>query len=237
MHPRILARDGCSGGTCPAVYDLDELPGDLVVQGEQASPALLGRLTGVAPDENAVIISRDLVKRALYPAAEPVDLAELMTQLETFSYSAFRLEAQQGYADTGRDDQWISLLKAGHRFGAKTFQRVHVVTEPLTPAMQQELTEGYEGNVAAGEDIRIVPVIGPGEWPDGLYCPDFWLFDSSRMYVMRYERDGQWAGAERIADPEVIVKACRVREQALHDAVPWDAYIASRPDLRRRLAQ
>jgi len=237
----MLAIDGgCSGGTCPAVYDNDpDLPPDeLAVVGKKAGDGLAARLSDrIAPDEAAVTISRRIVLDALRPAAEPVDLAELMTQLETFSYSAFRLEAQQLYADTGRDDQWISLLKAGRRFGAKTFQRVHVVTEPLTQAMQQELTEGYEGNVAAGEDIRVIPVIGPGEWPDGLYCPDFWLFDSSRMYVMRYERDGQWAGAERITDPEVILKACRVRDQALHDAVPWNAYIATRPDLKRRLAQ
>src|SRR6266516_2744853 len=100
MHPRILARDGCSGGTCPAVYDLYDLPGDLVIQGKQASPELLGRLTGVALDENAVIIGRDLMRRALYPDAEPVDLAELQAQFETFSYSAFRLETLQSYAGT-----------------------------------------------------------------------------------------------------------------------------------------
>ena len=54
---------------------------------------------------------------------------------------------------------------------------------------------------------------------------------------MRYEPDGTWAGAERITDPERIVEACRARDAALHRAVPWHAYIASRPDLQRRLAQ
>ena len=103
--------------------------------------------------------------------------------------------------------------------------------------MQDELTAGYEGNVAAGEDIRIVPVIGPGEWPDGLFCPDFWLFDSGQLYVMSYDRAGAWTGAERIHDPESIVRACQVRDKALHDAVPWRDYIASRPDLQRRVAQ
>ena len=55
--------------------------------------------------------------------------------------------------------------------------------------------------------------------------------------MMRYEPDGTWAGAERIHDPESIVKACQVRDKALHDAVPWSAYITSKPDLQRRLAQ
>ena len=237
MHPRMLARDGCSGGTCPAVYDeLAELPGKLVIQGKQADADLLATLTGLAPDETAVIIDRSLVASALRPALEHVGLAQLEEQFKTFSYSAFRLETLQSYAGTGRDEQWITLLKRARRWG-KTHQRVHVVAEPLTQGMQEELTAGYEGNVAAGEDIRIVPVAGPGEWPDGLRSPDFWLFDSSRLYVMRYERDGQWIGADRIHDPESIVKACRARDQALHDSVPWRDYIASRPDLQRRLAQ
>lgn len=238
MHPRELARDDshCSGGTCPAVYDLDELPDDLVIQGKQASPELLSTLTGLADDENAVTIPREVVRTALRPPARMVELAELQAQFETFSYSAFRLEVLQHYAGTGRDDQWVALLKANARWG-KTHQRVHVVTEPLTAAMQQELTEGYEPNVAAGEDIRIVPVGGDREWPNELGAPDFWLFDSSRLYIMRYTPDGEWAGADRITDPEAIVRSCRVRDQALHDAVPWPDYIASHPDLSRRLAQ
>ena len=54
---------------------------------------------------------------------------------------------------------------------------------------------------------------------------------------MRYEPDGTFAGADLITDPESIVKACRVRDQALHDAVPWHAYIAEHPDLRRLVAR
>ena len=65
MHPRMLARQDCSGGTCPAVYDLDELPGDLVIQGKKASADLLGSLTGLADDETAVTIPREVVAEAL----------------------------------------------------------------------------------------------------------------------------------------------------------------------------
>ncbi len=237
MHPRTLARQDCSGGTCPAVYVLDELPDELVVQGKKASAGLLARLEGLAHDETAVIIRREIVREALRPPPEPVPLAELQAQFETFSYSAFRLEALQHYAGTARDDQWIALLKASRRWG-KTHQRVHVVTEPLTRAMQEELTAGYEGNVAAGEDIRIVSVAGGDAWPGDLPRSDFWLFDSSRLYAMRYEPDGTWAGADRITDPERIVEACRARDAALYRwAIPWHAFIASRPDLQRRLAQ
>lgn len=239
MHPRMLARADCSGGTCPAVYDDDPdlAPDELAIVGKDAGGRLFAKLSDrIARDETLVTIKREIVAKALRPAAEPADLAELQAQFETFSYSAFRLETLQSYAGTGRDEQWISLLKRSRRWG-KAHQRVHVIAEPLTAAMQEELTAGYEGNVAAGEDIRVVAVIGPGEWPDGLHCPDFWLFDSSRLYVMSYDLRGGWTGAKRVHDPESIVKACRVRDQALHDGIPWRDYIASRPDLQRRLAQ
>lgn len=237
MHPRMLARDdSCSGGTCPAVYALDESPDDLAIQGPQADAGLLGKLTGLAPNETAVIINREIVRRALYPAAAHVELAELQAQFATFSYSAFRLETYQSYVGTGRDDQWIALLKANRRWG-KTHQRVHVVTEPLTRGMQEELTTGYEGNVSAGEDIRVIPLADAGEWPDDLPLFDYWLFDSARLYAMRYTEDGAWGGAEHITDPQRIVEACQARDAALHRGIPWRTYIASRPELQRRLAQ
>lgn len=237
MHPRILARDGCSGGTCPAVYDLEDLPDDLVIQGKQASPELLGGLTGVAGDETAVTIPRKIVADALHPADVPVGLAELMAALECFAYSAFRLEVLQGYAGTGRDEQWEALVKAGRRFAGKTFQRVHVITEPLTSGMQQELTEGYGPNVAAGEDIGIISVSDGDVWPDDVPRHDFWLFDGDLLYEMDYHPGGAWAGARHVRDPQRIIDACHAREVALYRATPWRTYIASRPDLQRRLAQ
>lgn len=234
MHPRMLAKDTCTGGTCPAVYDLDELPDNLVIQGKQAAPGLLSKLTGLAEDENAVTIGRKIVTEALRPKDEPVDPAEFAAQFETFSWSAFRLEQLQHYEGTGPAPEWAALVKANRRWG-KTHQRVHVVTEPLTSAMLEELTEGYPGNVAAGEDIRIIPTVG--EWPAGVPHADFWLFDSSRLYQMHYEPDGTWAGASRVSDPERIVEACRARDAALHRAIPWHAYITARPELQRRVAQ
>jgi hypothetical protein len=163
-----------------------------------------------------------------------VSAAEFGAQFETFSWSAFRLEQLQHYVGTGPDASWAALVKANRRWG-KTHQRVHVVTEPLTAAMREELTEGYPGSVAAGEDIGIIPVAD--SWPDGLPREDFWLFDSSRLYLMRYNPDGSWAGATRVSDPERVVEACRARDAALQGAIPWRAYITSRPELQCRLAQ
>src|SRR5580692_157177 len=109
MHPRLLAIDGgCSGGTCPAVYadDPDLSIGELAIVGKKASAGLASRLSDrIAPDEAAVVIRRAIVAEAVRPEPEPIDLGQLMTHLETFRYSAFRLETLQHYADTSRDDQ------------------------------------------------------------------------------------------------------------------------------------
>jgi hypothetical protein len=236
----MLAIDsGCSGGTCPAVYDDDPelLPEELAIVGNGVAPRLRAKLADrIGMGEELIVIRREIVAEALRAPDEPVDLAALMTQFETFSYSAFRLETLQHYAGTGRDDQWVSLLKAGRRWG-KAYQRVHVIAEPLTPAMQQELTEGYAPNVSAGEDIGIITT-SPGAWP-GPDIPehDFWLFDSSTLLTMHYDPEGNWLGASRVRDPAAILAACRARDAALHRATSWHTYIADRPDLQRRVAQ
>lgn len=239
MHPHLLARDGgCTGGSCPAVYDNDPdlLLDELAVVGKRAGDGLAARLGArVAHDEATVTISREIVAAALRPADEPAEPGELQAQFETFSWSAFRLEALQHYEGTGPAPEWAALVKANRRWG-KNHQRVHVITEPLSPAMREEVTEGYPGNVAAGEDIGIIAVAA-GDWPAGVPREDFWLFDSSRLYLMRYNPDGSWAGATRVSDPARVVEACRARDAAIQGAIPWLAYIASRPELQRRLAQ
>ena len=241
MHPRLLASDGgCSGGTCPGVYDDDpDLKRDeLAIIGKTAPAGLAGRLRDRTADDEVVnVIRRHIVTEALRPADEPVGITGLMEELETFTYSAFRLEVLQYYAGTGRDPQWEALVKAGRRFASKTFQRVHVVVEPLTDAMQQELTEGYAPNVAAGEDIGIITCPEKDVWPDDVPRHDFWLFDGAVLLEMDYHPDGSWAGARRVRDPERIIDACHAREAALYRATSWQTYIAMRPDLKRRLAQ
>ena len=235
MHPRLLARDGCSGGTCPAVYSLRQ--NQLMIRGKNADPELSDTRPGRADDESDVLISRRLVTDALRPADAPVDLAELTAAFETFAYSAFRLETLQYYAGTGPDPQWAALVRAGRRFAAKTFQRVHVITEPLTADMQQELTEGYGPNVAAGEGIGVIVVDEKDVWPDDVPRQDFWLFDGDLLYDMDYGPGGVWTGARHVRDPQRIIDACHAREAALYRAMSWRTYIASRPELQRRLAQ
>jgi hypothetical protein len=170
-----------------------------------------------------------------------------------FRYSVFRLEALQRYTSPDEDavmaaflagrprppdpgkDEWTSVVRAGGRVG-RTFQRVHIVTEPLTDYIRFELTWGYAPNVAAGEDIRIVAV-GRGEpWPTDLPRDDFWLFDAAELYATRYHPDGTtWLGVEHIRSPGEVLRACAWREAALHLGTPWKRYVRERPELARHL--
>ncbi len=185
--------------------------------------------------------------------AELISPADFWGPFEAYSYSAFRLGTLQSYGGSGEDDdlvafaagrprprtrgrdRWTELLVSAHHAG-RLQQRVHVVREPLNSYLEYELTWQYEPNVAAGEEIGIIPVTD-SEWPPDLPVCDFWLFDSSALYMMIYEDDGTWAGAQPVTDPARIVQACRWRDAALYHATPWAEYIDSHPELKRHLAQ
>src|SRR5439155_13702096 len=101
---------------------------------------------------------------------------EFDARFRQFRSSVFRLESLQVYRGSGEDDailafqaglaeppedpeqtEWEEMIRANRRAG-RVMQRVHVVIEPLSPYMRFELTWAYAPNVAAGEDIRIIPV-------------------------------------------------------------------------------
>jgi hypothetical protein len=112
----------------------------------------------------------------------------------------------------------------------KVFQRVHVVREPLTDYLRYELGWSYQPNVEAGEDIRIL-VAQPGSWPmsaRGEILPelkDYWLFDSSDLWVMEYADNGAFVSIEQVTEPAMIVTAARRRDAALHQAIPYRDYM------------
>lgn len=178
-------------------------------------------------------------------------VAELREQFRTFRYSAFRLETLQTYAGSDEDparlafqrgdptpppdphqDEWLAMLRAHHDAG-RTQQRVHIVREPLSDYLAFELTWEYGPHVAAGEDIRIIPVTGT--WPLDVPGRDFWLFDSQRLFDLDYDADGNWLGVQRVTDPAAVARASFVREAALRQSTPWVDYMTTKPALLRRL--
>ncbi len=138
---------------------------------------------------------------------------------------AWRLEALQYYADDDADverfasgdvtlpqpGRWESLVH-GHVTAGRPFQRVRVVAEPWSDYVTWEL-HAFTLNVAAGEDIRVVPV----SYSDGLgaFGPDYWVIDDA-VWAMAYDSDGRLSYLERaggwIADEHLFYRGTLVSQ-------------------------
>ncbi len=182
-----------------------------------------------------------------------LDDPEFQGLFRNYRYSAYRLETLQSYGGSGEDEQlaafaegreappdpewdaWLAMIRANTEAG-RIKSRVRVVTEPLTLYTQFELAWGYSHTESAGEHVRILPV-GAGEpWPAELpERKDYWLFDSHKLYAMHYDANGEFLGAESVTDPDRIVRACHLRDVAQHLAVPWADYMATKPELAKRV--
>jgi hypothetical protein len=105
----------------------------------------------------------------------------------------------------------------------KVFQRVHVVTSPLSDYLKYEFAWGYVFNARAGENIRILDLAYQAD--PGLPAHDFWLFDDTTVVRMDYNEHGAQLGRELLqdADPAPYVQWKRL---ALSHARPFAQYYA-----------
>lgn len=148
--------------------------------------------------------------------------------------SAFRAETLTGYSDETEDaelvlflagkplpersprtEPWLKRVADTTAAGAR-WQRVHVVSHPLTDYLRFELV-CYEANVAAGEDVRIASRDTHPELA-GLR-EDFWLLDAETpepsALLMRYDATGRLTGYERTTHPDIISRCRRERDLAV----------------------
>lgn len=151
----------------------------------------------------------------------------------SFHRTAWRFETQLTYAEDYEQAElrrylsgapldvtyltdWLSVVRAATAAG-RTFQRVRVVTEPLTDYLRFELAVAPH-NVAAGEEIRLLPATQAR----GLRLPDhdFWLFDDSRLAIMQFERSS-FVGAQLVDDAPVVQRHRVVRDTAWRHAEPF----------------
>ncbi|WP_165984111.1 DUF6879 family protein [Streptomyces sp. YIM 98790] len=164
-----------------------------------------------------------------------------------FQRTAFRMETLQNYdvsyerpeferflsgESRGRFpglEGWLARVSEGTRRG-KEFQRVHILEEPLSDYARFECLWSYRHTVAAGEDVRIIPVAA-GHWPEDLPRQDFWLFDSRRLVLMNYRPDGTFASAEAVDDPDRVARAAHWRDQAVAASIPFPRYAQRFDDL------
>lgn len=110
-----------------------------------------------------------------------------------------------------------SLVTAG-----KTIGRVRTVRRPLTDYQRYQLAWGIPGNIAAGEDIRILDLT---EDDLGLPSQDFWLFDDRIVVDLNFRPDGTLINVDQLDNPD-IDQYRQWRDIALAHAVPlaeWNA--------------
>ncbi|MDW5325354.1 DUF6879 family protein [Plantactinospora sp. KLBMP9567] len=132
---------------------------------------------------------------------------ELIDLLRNTRQSVFRLETLSSYTAAGEaellrafeaglplpprgpdTDPWLRMVADSVRDGT-SWSRVHVLDRPLSDYLRFELL-GYQGNVAAGEDVRIAE---RATHPEALNAMtrDFWLLDEALAVIIEYDHDGR----------------------------------------------
>jgi hypothetical protein len=147
-------------------------------------------------------------------------LPQYLVEPERESFARFKATGE--LPPKGHNEAWHATIRTNLAEG-RVMQRVHVLTSPLSDYLRYEFAWGYAGNVAAGEDIRILDL---AQAPDpGLPDWDFWLFDETAVVRMNYEADGTQTDRELLAGADPA-EFCRYRDLALGAAVPFGEYWA-----------
>lgn len=167
---------------------------------------------------------------------------ELFTGFRT---SAFRIEALNQYLVGEEEDgfreyargipspspeyeiglrEWTNTIKEAVASG-KSFSRVHVISDPLTPYLKCEIDWGYTRTHAAGEEIYILHDSSAREFISDKPLFDFWLFDESIVALMNYDDEGHFLGATVTSDRDVVLECLRQRDVAMSVAESLPEYL------------
>jgi hypothetical protein len=169
--------------------------------------------------------------------------AEFSAALRTFDHTAFRLELQPAYREPTEQETvakflagepesptevavlraWFDQVSELTSLG-KRIERVRVHDDPPTDYQRWERWIG-SWNIAAGETIRyltrphaheigLLPAAGTQDW---------WLLDSNRLIVMRFDDIGRRIHNELVTDSATVVQACAWRDLAVHYSAPSEA--------------
>jgi hypothetical protein len=164
-----------------------------------------------------------------------IPFEEIAHLFAEFEHTAFRLETRRGYASDRQgprfqafmrgvipepepDHPWNINVRERTEQGA-TFSRVRIIDEPPTDG-QRFLMATAAGNVAAGEDIRVLT----RDKAQQLALPehDLWLFDSRILVRMHIDNSDTTVGVEFVGDEAEVLAACQARDTAWRAAVPTD---------------
>ncbi len=120
---------------------------------------------------------------------------------------------------------WLRMVRGATAEGRR-FSRVRVVELPMSDWSRYSYALS-EHNIAAGEDVRYIERSSAPPLPDH----DYWLFDSSKLVIMRFDQTDRFIGGELIEDPAEIVRHNYWRDTAWHKAVPRDDF-GNKPPVR-----
>jgi hypothetical protein len=145
----------------------------------------------------------------------------------TFAHTAYRLEVRESYyekeqlgqfvarvpVDLSYMEDWLALM-VRLKVEGKRVERVRVVSRPLSDYSRYGLWLS-QYNIQSGEDIRYLDRVDAAGLPDH----DYWLLDSSRLYIVRFTDTDELLGAEPVEDPVAVVQHNLWRDAAWHRAI------------------
>ncbi|MBC2879187.1 MULTISPECIES: DUF6879 family protein [Streptomyces] len=156
---------------------------------------------------------------------------------DAFEKDAWRFEAQPVYTMPGERDSLARFLRGEpkpddhnaawharvqeYRSEGRRIGRVRVVRRPLTDYQRYQFAWGIPGNIAAGEEIRVLDVTDDDH---GLRLSgrDWWMFDEATVVHLDYRPDGTQIGRFVYhGDPEPYRRWKRI---ALAASVPFRQY-------------
>lgn len=169
----------------------------------------------------------------------PLSNEEVDALFTGFERSAFRMETHQVYTipaeqenlrrflagepkPEGHNSGWHSTIRGNVEAG-KIMQRLKIVRRPFTDYTRCLFAWAIPGNVAAGEDYRVLDVTDREDLD--LLEQDFWLFDEKTVLLLNFNDDGTLRGRE-LADPRELDHYLKLRDTALAESVPFIDYRA-----------
>ena len=117
--------------------------------------------------------------------------------------------------------RWHERVR-GYRASGRIVGRVRVVRQPLTNYQRYQFAWGIPGNIAAGEDIRVLDV-SHDDYGLPLSGTDWWMFDESRIVHLNFRADGTQINRELFAgDASPYLEWKQI---ALAHSVPFAEYV------------
>ncbi|MFJ6697153.1 DUF6879 family protein [Streptomyces sp. NPDC091272] len=157
---------------------------------------------------------------------------------DSFQREAWRFEAQPTYTMPSEAENVARFLRGepkpadhnarwhervrNYTASGRRVGRVRVVTQPLTDYQRYQFAWGIPGNIAAGEDIRILDVTDEDRGLP-LGGVDWWLFDEERLVQLRFRADG--TQIDRRCHEGELAPYREWKRVALASSIPFQQYL------------